>query len=298
MSIDIDLSAKIRWIENNKGGELMKRLRKVSIFLIMSILMLGMTVPHVAYAAGKNVKVSNSKSDSKKKAKQSKKRKNGWYKKNLKTYYYKNGYKYIGWHKIENQYYYFNEKGVLQKNTIVGSAEKGYNYVDAGGILVVDSAIKCAVNFVMKYSSPNQSTLQRLKSCYNALCGYSYQRVYSDQPSASVIRSYALYMFNYKKGNCYRYGSALAYIARVLGLDSRVSVGGVTAYAYRNLSPHGWCEINIGGVWRLCDCSMQRAHTSNNLFLVEWNRYPFRIRPRRNLYHAGEQGRGKLEISI
>ncbi len=204
--------------------------------------------------------------------------KNGWYKKNSKIYYHKKGRKVTGWCKISKKYYYFDKKGVLQKNKIVGSKKKGYYYVDASGIRVTDSAIKCAVNFVMKNSSSKQSPRQRLRSCYDALCRYSYQRIYSDHPAATTIRSYALYMFNNKRGNCYRYGSALAYIARVLGFDCRVSAGGVTAHAYSSLSPHGWCEVKIDGQWKLCDCSMQMAHRSNNLFLVSWSSYPFRIR--------------------
>lgn len=250
-----------------------KRLPKPKIFLFAAVFFFAvLSVPCKAQDSRKTADTSVSEDHVEEKPE------NGWYKTGTKTYYYKKGRKLTGWRRIDKKYYYFDKKGVLQQNKIVGSKKTGYYYVDVDGIRVTDSAVKCAVNFVMKYSSSKQSPEQRLRSCFNALCGYSYQRIYSDQPRAQAIRSYALYMFNNKKGNCYRYGSALAYIARVLGFESRVCVGGVTAFAGRSLSPHGWCEVKTGGRWKVCDCSMQRAHWDKSLFLVEWGKYPFRIR--------------------
>lgn len=202
---------------------------------------------------------------------------NGWKKVGNNKYYYKKGVKAKGWTKIKGKYYYFSKKGVLQTNRIVGSNSKGYYYVDKTGVRVTTSQIKAAVAFVVKNSSSKQTNEQRFKACFKALCNYPYQRIYGDSPSANKISSYASYMFNNKMGNCYRYASALAYIARVLGYDSRVAVGGVTARTYGSLSPHGWCEVKIGSVWKMCDCSMQRAHTNKNLFLVKRSAYPFRL---------------------
>ena len=252
----------------------MKRAQMRNIFLCAVILFLcASSVVRPARASEKAADPAASEVD----AKEKEKPKNGWKKTKSKTFYYKNGRKQTGWCKIDKKYYYFDENGVLQKNKIVGTKKTGYYYVDTTGVRVTDKAIKCAVSFVMNNSSSGSSSKQRLRSCYNALCKYPYQRIYSDKPGASAIESYALYMFNNKKGNCYRYASALAYIARGLGYDSRVSVGGVTAYAYRSLSPHGWCEVKIDGSWKVCDCSMQRGRKTN-LFLVEWKSYPFRIR--------------------
>lgn len=71
----------------------------------------------------------------------------------------------------------------------------------------------------------------------------------------------------------------MAYIARVLGYDSRVAVGGVTARGpAAPLSLHGWCEVKYGKSWRMLDCSMQRAHHDRNLCLVTRKKYPFRLR--------------------
>lgn len=184
----------------------------------------------------------------------------------------------VGWCKIGKAYYYFNKKGVMQKNKIVGDKKKGYYYVDASGVRVTDRVTRTAVAFVRKHSNSGQSKKQRLKSCYNALCKYPYKRFYGDHPGAKEMPSYASYMFKNKKGNCYRYTAAMAYIARVLGFDSRVSIGGVSSRRNGSLNPHGWCEVKIGGKWKICDCSMRRVNKNKTLFLLEWKKYPYRIR--------------------
>ena len=98
-------------------------------------------------------------------------------------------------------------------------------------------------------------------------------------PKAKNLSSYARYMFSRHRGDCYYYASTMAYIARVLGYDSRVAVGGVTARGpAAPLSLHGWCEVKYGKSWRMLDCSMQRAHLDRNLCLVTRKKYPFRLR--------------------
>lgn len=202
----------------------------------------------------------------------------GWKTVDNYKYYYVNGKKTTGWKKISGKYYYFSSAGRLQTNKIVGSKKKGYYYVDKTGVRVTTSQIKYAVAFVVKNSKSTQTRQQRLKSCFKALCKYPYSRMYDGAPTAKTAASYATYMFKNKTGNCYRYAAAMVYIARVLGYDSRLAVGGVTSSSTRSLSAHGWCEVKIGSTWKMIDCSMQRAYTSKNLFLVKRSSYPFRLR--------------------
>lgn len=205
-------------------------------------------------------------------------KKTGWQKVKNKTYYYsKKGIKVTGWKKIKGRYYYFDKKGELQKNKIVGNKKKGYYYVDKSGVRVTTKEIKMAVAFVMKNSSVKQSPQERLKSCFWTLCNhYPYQRIISDVPSAGKIPSYAAYMFQNKRGNCYRYASSMAYIARVLGYESRVAVGGVSSSTY--FSPHGWCEVKKDGKWKMYDCSIQAAYPQKQLYQIDRKAYPFRLR--------------------
>lgn len=172
---------------------------------------------------------------------------------------------------------YQNNKPVTNK--IVGSKAKGYYYVDKTGRKVNTREIRQAVDFVMRNSKAGDSRAKRLKACYRALQAYPYFGMTNRAPKAKNLFSYARYMFSRHRGDCYYYASTMAYIARVLGYDSRVVVGGVTARGpAAPLSLHGWCEVKYGKSWRMLDCSMQRAHLDRNLCLVTRKKYPFRLR--------------------
>lgn len=172
---------------------------------------------------------------------------------------------------------YQNNKPVTNK--IVGSKAKGYYYVDKTGRKVNTREIRQAVDFVMRNSKAGDSRAKRLKACYRALQAYLYFGMTNRAPKAKNLFSYARYMFSRHRGDCYYYASTMAYIARVLGYDSRVAVGGVTARGpAAPLSLHGWCEVKYGKSWRMLDCSMQRAHHDRNLCLVTRKKYPFRLR--------------------
>ena len=172
---------------------------------------------------------------------------------------------------------YQNNKPVTNK--IVGSKAKGYYYVDKTGRKVNTREIRQAVDFVMRNSKAGDSSAKRLKACYRALQAYPYFGMTNRAPKAKNLFSYARYMFSRHRGDCYYYASTMAYIARVLGYDSRVAVGGVTARGpAAPLSLHGWCEVKYGKSWRMLDCSMQRAHHDRNLCLVTRKKYPFRLR--------------------
>ena len=172
---------------------------------------------------------------------------------------------------------YQNNKLIV--NRIIGSKARGYYYVDKTGRKVNTKEIRQAVDFVMKNSRAGDSSARRLKDCYKALLKYPYFGMTSCAPTAKNLSTYARYMFSRRRGDCYYYAAAIACIARVLGYDSRVAVGGVTARGkYASLSLHGWCEVKYRRSWRMIDCSMQRAHMERNLYLVIRRQYPFRLR--------------------
>lgn len=202
----------------------------------------------------------------------------GWRTENSRKFYYVNGKKCNGWRKVGKRYYYFEGKNGLAKNKIVGSKKMGYYYVDKNGIRVTNKEVNLAVDFVMKNSDPKARRRQRLRQCFDALCEYPYfARAY--EVKASKLPSFEKEMLTTGRGDCYYYGTTMAYIARVLGYDSRVAGGGVTARGpWYPMSEHGWCEVRIGSSWRMIDCSMQRAHTNHNLFLVKRSNYPFWLR--------------------
>lgn len=161
-------------------------------------------------------------------------------------------------------------------NYIAGSKSTGYYYVDKTGSRVYDDEIKAALDFLNSVSSPVQTPRARMLACFRRLCTYTYSW-HPDTPSAWVMPRYAADTFRTKIANCWRFGAAFAYIARVLGYDTRVCIGGVTAYQDHALDNHGWCEIYIDGTWKMVDVSMQKHHPEVSLFLVPRARYPFRL---------------------
>ena len=219
----------------------------------------------------------------------------GWYSKSGAKYYAVKGKRIKGWRKIGGtRYYYFESNYKLATNKIVGSKSSGYYYVDKNGVRVTTKEIRQAVSFVTKYSSPKLSSQKRLKKCFQALLKYPYQRMTDGEPSARKIASCANYMFSSKKGNCYRYASAMAYIGRVLGYDTRVAVGAVTARGPKApLSPHGWCEVKIGNTWKMIDCSMQRANMKKSLYLVTRKNYPYRLKCKKEYNMSIRNGKVK-----
>lgn len=218
----------------------------------------------------------------------------GWYSTKGQKYYSVNGKRAKGWRKIGGKYYYFAGNYRLAVNKIVGSKSRGYYYVDENGMRVTTKEIRQAVSFVMKYSSPKLSRQKRLKKCFQALLKYPYHRMTDGEPSARKIASCARYMFSAKRGNCYRYASAMAYIGRVLGYDTRVAVGAVTARGPKApLSPHGWCEVKIGNTWKMIDCSMQRANMKRSLYLVTRKKYPYRLKCNKEYTMSVQNGKVK-----
>ena len=69
-------------------------------------------------------------------------------------------------------------------------------------------------------------------------------------------------MFKTKKGNCHRYATCFAYIARVLGYDSKVCVGKVSGN-HGGMTPHGWTLVKSGKNWLVCDPDMELNKVSS-----------------------------------
>ena len=188
--------------------------------------------------------------------------------------FYKNGIMQKGWHTIGGKTYYFKEDGGYLKNQIAGSKEEGYGFVDSAGVKDRSTAVQNAVNFVTAHSNAGQTPYQRLYSCYLVMSHFPYTGMAGAGESTEALQYYANQMFTYHTGNCYRFASAMAYIAKVLGFTSRVAVGAVFA----RMASHGWCEVLINDRWGICDCSVQMTHWGMNLFMLTRSSYPFPLR--------------------
>ncbi len=200
----------------------------------------------------------------------------GWVKASGRTWFFSNGQQMKGWQRIGGYWYYFTYDG-MKTNCIAGNDTGGWYYVNSEGIRVTDTQMCLAVGFIRSCSQASQSPISRLRTCFKTMCTYTYSW-FPDSPGPSAFPGYAAHTFRVKIANCWRYGSAMAYVARALGFDSRVSLGGVTAHGPNYpLSAHGWCEVCVNGVWKMIDVSMQKHHPEVSLFLVPRARYPFRL---------------------
>lgn len=170
---------------------------------------------------------------------------------------------------------YYSKKGKLLTNTIAGNKKQGYFYVDTTGVKVTKKEIKQAVKFVRAHTKTSWSKSKKLKVCYNYLWkNYNYQRFY-DKPKASKMPSYAKYMFLNKRGNCYRYAASLAYIAKVIGYEVRVTSGAIPSLR-GGKSPHGWTEIKIDGKWYYFDANMQKNFPTVDSYKKTSKTYPYK----------------------
>ncbi|MCC8049564.1 MAG: hypothetical protein LIP10_02760 [Clostridiales bacterium] len=122
------------------------------------------------------------------------------------------------------------------------------------------NALTLAAQFIENNTTSDMTQRQKLDTCFSALLRLSYTRTY-DTADASNLSSFAEQLFANRTGNCYRYAAGFACIAAVLGYDVRVNVGQITARS-GGLTPHGWTEVCVDGVWYLCDPDMQ-AFNSN-----------------------------------
>ena len=81
----------------------------------------------------------------------------------------------------------------------------------------------------------------------------NYQRRYDFTGATGWWETYAYDMLTTRRGNCYGYAAAYAYLAKkATGYEVRVGWGQTPASA-GGLTPHGWCEININGTWYIFD---------------------------------------------
>ena len=163
----------------------------------------------------------------------------------------------------ENKYYY-NTSGVLQKNGIVGSDKDGWYYADKNGKIDFsysngitqngkdwnvmsgkatrvktksDKTLFRALKVVAKVTNKSMSKSQKLKACFNYTKN-AYKELNPRIPhyhGSDWPIIYANDMFVDGAGNCFSYGAAFAYMAKAIGYKN--------VYCC-NSGGHGWAEVD------------------------------------------------------
>lgn len=227
-----------------------------------------------------------------------------------KTYLlFANGLYGNGWQQIGDGIYYFNSDGSMAKNTTVDGFKIGADgkvvftqaQLSAAAAATTaqapaaDASVAAAstqanvlsqgvtnqalantvMNILGQIITPGMTDDQKLLACYNYVIDTtSYKRTY-ETPAGDFTGQYAMDIFTTHQGNCFRYASAFAYLAKGCGFDVSVVTGNIRA-ARGGVTPHGWAVINIGGVQYIFDPDMADAKPvyRNTMFKVTYEQYP------------------------
>ncbi len=173
-------------------------------------------------------------------------------------------------------YYYYTKSGntySCAKNQIVGSSYYGPDGARVDG----DDAIDAAVNFVNTYTNASASAYSRLQTSYNIFYQYFTYGTNADltaTPDGRYLPGFCVEFFEDVGGNCFRFASALAYVARVLGFDSGFISGQISASG-GGTTTHGLTTVKYNGTTYWCDAMMQTKYPSTNTFMVTKSSYPY-----------------------
>ena len=185
----------------------------------------------------------------------------------------KNGRMLTGWLKLDGNYYYFStSSGKMLKSTIVGKY-----YVLSNGKRATSKAVSYAVSVVNAVSTSSMTREQKLRACFNWIVrNCSYARDYTDPARLNYnwTKSYAEYLFANKKGNCYKYASAMGYCAAVLGYPSKVAYGKISSN--HGMTNHGWTEVVMDGKTYIFD-TVQADYSQYNYYKRTYSNYPKKL---------------------
>ena len=149
--------------------------------------------------------------------------------------------KAVGWLTINGKRYYYDKNGDLVKNQYVDGYKLSSNGAMTDKSYKLYKKVRAVISEKTKGITDNE---KKLKACFDYLSNnFSYLRDDSAFYDGWQI-DYAYTILSTGKGNCYKFASAFAFIARELGYDASVIVGQVTSVS-GGFIPHGWVEIKV-----------------------------------------------------
>lgn len=116
-----------------------------------------------------------------------------------------------------------------------------------------------AAQIVDKKVKANDSTKKKLKKLFTYLQKeYDYGRKVGFDAYSGWEKDYAMEMFEDKKGSCYHYAAAYAFLAKkASGCSTRIGIGQTDGFSGK-LQKHAWTEVKIGGKWYILDPNMDK----------------------------------------
>ncbi len=120
----------------------------------------------------------------------------------------------------------------------------------------------------------NDSAKKKLKKLFTYVRKeYDYGRKTGFEAYGGWEKDYAMEMYKDKKGSCYHFAAAYAFLAKkATGYNVRIGVGQTNGFS-GSLQKHAWTEVKIGGKWYICDPNMDKyaADSSNKYYLKKRN---------------------------
>ena len=184
---------------------------------------------------------------------------------------------FTGWLTLGEDLYYFREDGTMAADTAVGAwlvGKDGKLVLQEGQPLPTESSPlqTLVAETLAGIVTPEMTQEQKLRACYDYMIEHcSYKRSY-EKPAGDWTGTYATDILTTGKGNCYRFASGFAYLAKGLGYESRVATGQIKSKK-GGVTPHGWTEIKIGDVWYLFDADMQDSN-GRDYYMKTYEAYP------------------------
>ena len=266
-----------KWMWREESENLMKNRKKTGIRKKAGIFMLALCLAVGIAPADFGAMPVSAAAQTKTKAKKAKVKKNKWVQKNGKWYYYNAKGKMLKntWKVIKNQYYYFGADGARKQSCwyttkAMGKEQYMTFYFNSKGVFVksantlksidqdlvkkMDAAI-AGQKITAKTSA--EAAVKTLFCLVRDQYGYDGLSARGFKPETAPQNweyTFAKQMLTNKKGSCYHYAAALAFLVkRATGLPVRIGTGTARVYRKDNAQFHGWVEIGIGGAWYIYD---------------------------------------------
>lgn len=124
---------------------------------------------------------------------------------------------------------------------------------------------------VKKSTKPSDSEKKKLKKLFNHVeKKYGYKRVTGFEAYNGWAGDYALEIYTEKKGSCYHFAAAYAFLAeKATGYKVRIGVGKTNGFS-GELQNHAWTEVKINSKWYICDTNMDKyAESSSGKYFLK-----------------------------
>lgn len=116
-----------------------------------------------------------------------------------------------------------------------------------------------SAQIVASETNADDSAKKKLKKLFTYMQKeYGYARKTGFDAYSGWEKDYALEMFEDKKGSCYHYVAAYAFLAKkAAGCSVRIGVGQTDGFSGK-LQKHAWAEVKLNGKWYICDPNMDK----------------------------------------